>query len=72
MFSLLFPGQGSQHMGMAKELYDNFDYIRKLFEEADDLLKYKISEIIFEGPTEKLNSTQHTQPAIFLTSYSYI
>ena len=70
MFSLLFPGQGSQHMGMAKELYDNFDYIKKLFEEADDLLKYKISEIIFEGPTEKLNSTQHTQPAIFLTSYS--
>ena len=50
MFSVLFPGQGSQSVGMARELYDNFNYIKDLFNEADDALNLPISKLIFEGP----------------------
>ena len=70
MFSVLFPGQGSQSVGMAKELYDNFDYVKNLFDEADDVLNLSISKLIFEGPKELLNLTENTQPAVFLVSYS--
>ncbi len=70
MFSVLFPGQGSQSIGMAKDLYDNFQYIKDLFNEADETLKMSISKIIFEGPKELLNETENTQPAIFLVSYA--
>jgi len=70
MFSVLFPGQGSQSVGMAKSLYDNFGYIKDLFEEADDTLKLSIKKIIFEGPKDLLNETENTQPAIFLVSYA--
>ena len=70
MFSVLFPGQGSQSVGMAKELYDNFDYVKNLFNEADELLNLSLSKLIFEGPKELLNQTENTQPAIFLVSYS--
>ena len=70
MFSVLFPGQGSQSVGMAKELYDNYDYVKNLFDEADDALNLSISKIIFQGPKELLNQTENTQPAIFLVSYS--
>ena len=70
MFSVLFPGQGSQSVGMAKDLYDNFDYVKDLFDEADDALKISIKKIIFEGPKELLNETENTQPAIFLVSYA--
>ncbi len=70
MFSVLFPGQGSQSVGMAKEFHDNFDYVKKLFNEADDALNLSISKLIFEGPTELLNQTENTQPAIFLVSYT--
>ncbi len=70
MFSVIFPGQGSQNIGMAKEFYDNFDYIKEIFNKADDVLKIKISKIILEGPKEILDQTENTQPAIFLVSYS--
>ena len=70
MFSVLFPGQGSQSVGMAKEFYDNFDYVKNLFDKADDVLNFSISRLIFEGPKELLDQTENTQPAIFLVSYS--
>ena len=70
MFSVLFPGRGSQSVGMAKDLYDNFQYVKDLFNEADDALSMSISKLIFEGPKEVLNETENTQPAIFLVSYA--
>ena len=70
MFSVLFPGQGSQSIGMAKNLYDNFDYVKSLFSQADDILKNHLSKMILEGPKELLDQTENTQPAIFLVSYS--
>ncbi len=70
MFSVLFPGQGSQEVGMIKNLYNNFNYIKSLFEEADELLQISLSKMILDGPKELLNQTENTQPAVFLTSYS--
>ena len=70
MFSLLFPGQGSQIVGMGKEFYENFDYVKDLFQNADEIFKKKISKIILEGPGELLNQTENTQTAIFLISFS--
>ena len=69
MFSLVFPGQGSQNIGMGKEFYDNFGYVREYFEIADHIFKKKLSKIIFEGPLEELNKTENTQSAIFLVSF---
>ena len=70
MFSVLFPGQGSQSPGMAKIFYENFDYVKSLFQEADDLLKNSISKLVLEGPKDKLDLTENTQPAIFLVTFS--
>ena len=70
MFSVIFPGQGSQMIGMGKEFYDKFDLVKKLFKEADDTLNFSISKLILEGPKEELDLTANTQPAIFLISYS--
>ena len=70
MFSVIFPGQGSQSVGMGKNLYDNFDFVKKLFKRADDILGYSLSKIILDGPKDTLNYTENTQPAIFLVSYS--
>jgi len=70
MFSVLFPGQGSQSVGMAKKLYENFDYIKELFNQADKILGNTLSKMILEGPKDLLDQTENTQPAIFLVSYS--
>ena len=70
MFSVIFPGQGSQSLGMGKEFFDNFDQVKKLFKEADDVLNVPLSKFILEGPQDKLDLTANTQPAIFLISFS--
>ena len=70
MFSIIFPGQGSQVVGMGQEFYDKFDIVKDLFLEADDILGFKLSELILRGPKENLDLTVNTQPAIFLISYS--
>ena len=70
MFSVIFPGQGSQLVGMGKEFYDKFDIVKELFKRADDTLNFSISKLILEGPKEELDLTANTQPAIFLISYS--
>ena len=70
MFSVIFPGQGSQSLGMGKEFFDKFEHIKKLFKEADDVLNIPLSKFILEGPQDKLDLTANTQPAIFLISFS--
>ena len=70
MISLVFPGQGSQKVGMGYELYEKFDYVKDIFKKADEILDYNISDIILNGPQEKINQTTFTQPAIYLVSYS--
>ena len=70
MFSVIFPGQGSQIVGMGKEFYDKFNIVKDLFKQADDTLNFSISKLILDGPKEELDLTANTQPAIFLISYS--
>jgi len=70
MKAILFPGQGSQIVGMGSEFYNNFSIVKKLFKEADETLGFKISKIILEGPDSELKLTQNTQPSIMLVSYS--
>ncbi len=66
--AFIFPGQGSQYVGMGKELCENFPSARRTFEEADDALRYSISGLCFKGPEEGLKLTENTQPAILTTS----
>ncbi len=70
MNAILFPGQGSQIVGMGSEFYNNFEIAKHIFQEADDKLNYEISKIILEGPEEKLKLTENTQPAILTVSYA--
>ena len=70
MSALLFPGQGSQVVGMGSEFYENFDLVKKIFKQADEKLNYPISKIILEGPEDQLQLTKNTQPAILTVSYS--
>ena len=70
MFSVIFPGQGSQSVGMGKEFYEKYDLVKNLFREADEVLNVPISKMILEGPKDDLDLTTNTQPAIFLISYS--
>ena len=70
MFSVVFPGQGSQLVGMGKEFYDKYDLVKNLFKESDEVLGFSLSKIILEGPKDELDLTINTQPAIFLISYS--
>jgi [acyl-carrier-protein] S-malonyltransferase len=69
MFSVIFPGQGSQIVGMGKDFYDKFNIVKNLFKEADDTLNFSLSKIIIDGPKDELDLTVNTQPAIFLISY---
>ena len=70
MNSIIFPGQGSQIVGMGKEFFDKYNLVKRLFTEADDTLGLNLSKIILNGPKQDLDSTENTQPAIFLVSYS--
>ena len=70
MFSLVFPGQGSQTIGMGKDFFENYDLVKDLFKEADESLGTSLSKIILDGPKDELDLTINTQPAIFLISYS--
>ncbi len=70
MFSLVFPGQGSQTIGMGKDFFENYDLVKDLFKQADETLGINLSKIILEGPKDELDLTINTQPAIFLISYS--
>ena len=70
MFSVIFPGQGSQIIGMGKEFLNNFESVKKLFKEADDTLGFSLTKMILDGPKDQLDLTINTQPAIFLISYS--
>ena len=70
MFSLIFPGQGSQFVGMGKDFHDKYSLVQDLFKEADDTLGFSLSNVILNGPKEDLDLTDNTQPAIFLISYS--
>src|SRR6202795_420301 len=66
--AFLFPGQGSQAVGMGKELAEKYPVARETFDEADEALRYKLSRLCFDGPEEKLRLTEITQPAILTTS----
>ena len=70
MFSVIFPGQGSQLVGMGKDFYSKYSLVQDLFKEADDTLGFSLSNLIINGPKEDLDLTENTQPAIFLISYS--
>ena len=70
MFSVIFPGQGSQLVGMGKDLHAKYALVKDLFKNADEILGIPLSRLIFEGPKEELDLTENTQPAIFLLSYS--
>ena len=71
MNALLFPGQGSQIVGMGSEFYNNFDIVKEIFKEADDKLKIiKFQKLFLEGPEMKLKLTENTQPAILTVSYA--
>ncbi|HJX59909.1 MAG TPA: acyltransferase domain-containing protein, partial [Thermodesulfobacteriota bacterium] len=66
--AFVFPGQGSQAVGMGKELYDHFKAAREVFEEGDDALHFSISGLCFSGPEESLKLTENTQPAVLTVS----
>ncbi|MDP3048701.1 MAG: ACP S-malonyltransferase [Thermodesulfovibrionales bacterium] len=66
--AFVFPGQGSQHVGMGKNLYENFDEVKTLYKEASDALGYDIADLSFNGPAEELNKTHRTQPCLLAAS----
>ena len=71
-FNLIFPGQGSQTVGMGLDLYQNHKRAKEVFDEVDEALSFRLSKIIFEGPDESLKLTVNTQPAIMATSLAVV
>ena len=72
MNSIIFPGQGSQYVGMGKSWYENFEEAKKVYDEADKILNEPLSDIIFNGPEEELTKTNNAQPAILLSSIALL
>ena len=70
--AFIFPGQGSQKVGMGKDLYDNFSIAKEVFQEVDDALSINLSKIIFEGDEEQLKLTINTQPALMSVSFAIV
>ncbi|MFM7620404.1 MAG: ACP S-malonyltransferase [Alphaproteobacteria bacterium] len=70
--AIVFPGQGSQVVGMGKDLFENYSSAKEVFNEIDEILGYKLSQIIFEGPSDELIKTQNTQPALMAVSIALI
>jgi len=70
MRAVLFPGQGSQYVGMGSDFYKNFDLVKKIFNTVDDALGFSLSQIILDGPEKELILTQNTQPAIMTVGVS--
>ena len=70
MNAIIFPGQGSQVVGMGLEFYNNFEIVKKIFRTADQKLDFKISKLILEGPDNELKLTKNTQPAILTVSFA--
>ncbi|MDR2125829.1 MAG: ACP S-malonyltransferase [Prevotellaceae bacterium] len=68
MKAYIFPGQGAQFIGMGKDLYDNFEHAKEIFEKANDILGFRITDIMFAGTDDDLKQTKVTQPAIFIHS----
>lgn len=72
MKAYIFPGQGSQFTGMAKDIYEQYPLVKNLFEQANEMLGFRITDIMFNGPEEKLKETEITQPAVFLHSIALV
>ncbi len=70
--AVLFPGQGSQAIGMGKDLYDNFSYVKDIFGEVNEVMGFDLSDIIFNGPEDKLTITSNTQPALMVVSIALL
>ena len=70
--AIVFPGQGSQVVGMGKDLYENFDSAKKVFKKVDEILGVNLTKIMFEGPQEELTKTENTQPALMAVSFALI
>lgn len=70
--AFIFPGQGSQKVGMGKDFYDNFSIAKQTFEEVDESLNFHLSKIIFQGPADQLTLTKNTQPALMATSIAIL
>ena len=70
--SLVFPGQGSQKIGMGKEFFDNFQIAKEIFQNVDDSLSQNLSKLIFEGPLDELTLTENAQPAIMTVSMAIL